>query len=69
VEIRPVPVKGLFETPLTVTNPQSSITFYKDIVGLELGLEVPDQNCVFFWIEESKHSMLGLWPIGTMPLE
>ena len=68
MEIRPVPIKGLFETHLTVTNLQRSILFYKDIVGLELGLEVSDRNCAFFWIGESKRSMLGLWSIETMPL-
>ena len=68
MDIRPVPVKGLFETHLTVSDLQRSITFYKDVIGLELGLEVPDRNCAFFWIGESKRSMLGLWSIGTMPL-
>ncbi|HYO06869.1 MAG TPA: VOC family protein [Phototrophicaceae bacterium] len=64
----PVPVQGLFETHLTVRDLKRSITFYKDVIGLELGLEVPERNCAFFWIGESKHSMLGLWSIGTMPL-
>jgi catechol 2,3-dioxygenase-like lactoylglutathione lyase family enzyme len=36
----PIPVQGLFETHLTVSNLQRSIKFYQDIVGLQLALEV-----------------------------
>jgi lactoylglutathione lyase len=32
-----VPVHGLFETHLTVSDLQKSIVFYRDIIGLELG--------------------------------
>ncbi len=59
---------GLFETRLTASDLQRSITFYKDVIGLEPGLEVPERNCAFLWIGESKRSMLGLWSLGTMPL-
>ena len=68
MDIKTVPIQGLFETHLSVSDLQRSINFYKNVIGLELGLEVPDRNCAFFWIGESKHSMLGLWSIGTMPL-
>jgi lactoylglutathione lyase len=68
-----VPVHGLFETHLTVSNLQRSIAFYRDIVGLELALEVSERNAAFFWIGDhssysSRHSMLGLWSVGTAPL-
>ena len=36
----PIPVQGMFETHLTVSNLQRSINFYQDIVGLQLALEV-----------------------------
>jgi lactoylglutathione lyase len=68
VDIKAVPIKGLFETHLTVSDLQLSINFYKNVIGLELGLEVPDRNCALFWIGESKRSILGLWSIGTIPL-
>ncbi|MFZ0203792.1 MAG: VOC family protein [Nitrososphaeraceae archaeon] len=64
----PVPVQGLFETHITVSNLQRSINFYQDIVGLQLALEVSDRNAAFFWIGNSKHSMLGLWSFGSIPM-
>ncbi|MGN6349912.1 MAG: VOC family protein [Candidatus Nitrosocosmicus sp.] len=67
-ETVPVPVRGLFETHLTVSNLQKSVAFYRDIIGLELGLNLPSRNCAFFWIGNTKEAMLGLWSIGTMPM-
>ena len=65
-----VPIHGLFETHLTVSDLQQSITFYRDIVGLELAFEVSDRNAAFFWIGDnaSRRSMLGLWSVGTAPI-
>ena len=63
-----IPVQGLFETHLTVSNLQRSIKFYQDIVGLQLALEATDRNAAFFWIGDSKRSMLGLWSFGSMPI-
>ena len=63
---KPISVRGLFETHLTVSNLRRSVKFYQDIVGLQLALEVSDRNAAFFWIDDSKNSMLGLWSIGSM---
>ena len=65
-----VPIHGLFETHLTVSDLQRSITFYRDIVGLQLALEVSERNAAFFWIGDnaSRRSMLGLWSVGTTPI-
>jgi lactoylglutathione lyase len=67
-----VPVHGLFETHLTVSDLQRSIVFYRDIVGLRLASEVSERNATFFWIGNSSYSsrrsMLGLWSVGTAPL-
>jgi lactoylglutathione lyase len=65
----PVPIQELFEAHLTVSNLQRSIKFYQDIVGLQLALEVSDRNAAFFWIGNSKHSMLGLWSFGSIPMD
>jgi lactoylglutathione lyase len=43
-----VPVLGLFETHLTVSDLQRSIGFYRDIVGLQLAFEVSERNATFF---------------------
>jgi lactoylglutathione lyase len=69
-----VPVYGLFETHLTVSDLQQSIAFYRDVVGLRLAREVSERNAAFFWIGDhsshssSRRSMLGLWSVGTAPL-
>jgi len=66
--VPPVPVRGLFETHLTVSDLQRSIAFYRDTIGLDLGLKVPNRNCAFFGFGGAKDAMLGLWTIGTMPI-
>jgi lactoylglutathione lyase len=33
-----------------------------------LALEVSDRNAAFFWIGDSKRSMLGLWSFGSIPI-
>lgn len=69
-----IPIHGLFETHLTVSDLQRSIRFYRDIIGLELALEASERNAAFFWIGDrsssssSRRSMLGLWSVGTVPL-
>jgi lactoylglutathione lyase len=69
---RYIPLRGLFETHLTVSNLHRSIAFYRDIVGLHLAFEVLERNAAFFWIRDhsssSRRSMLGLWSSGTAPL-
>jgi lactoylglutathione lyase len=61
-------VTGLFETHLLVHDLQRSIEFYRDVVGLELALEVPERSAAFLWIGEPGQSMLGLWGIGSAPM-
>ena len=65
-----VPIYGLFEAHLTVSDLQRSITFYRDIVGLKLAFEVSEHNAAFFWIGDnaSRRSMLGLWSVGIAPI-
>src|SRR3954451_17354015 len=63
-----VRIQGLFETLLTVSDLPRFIAFYRDTIGLELGLKDPNRNCAFFWIGGAKDAMLGLWSIGTMPI-
>lgn len=64
----PVPVDGLFEAHLTVSDLDRSIGFYREVVGLSLALHVPDRQAAFFWIGESGDAMLGLWSLGSMPM-
>ena len=61
----PVPVRGLFETHLTVRDVERSVAFYRDVVGLPLALELPERNAAFMWVGDRGRSMLGLWGIGS----
>ena len=63
-----IPVRRLFETHLTVSDLPRSISFYRNVVGLELAFEPSERNVAFLWIGESGKSMLGLWSLGTAPL-
>lgn len=64
----PVPVRGLFEAHLTVSDVDRSVAFYRDVVGLPVALELPDRQAAFHWIGEAGGAMLGLWSVGSMPM-
>jgi lactoylglutathione lyase len=61
-------VSGLFEAHLTVGNIDRAIAFYRDVVGLQLGLHDPELGAAFFWIGAPGRSMLGLWGAGSAPM-
>ena len=63
-----VPIRGLFEAHLTVSDLDRSIAFYRDVLGLPLAHRVPERQVAFFWVPSSDKAMLGLWSIGTSPL-
>jgi lactoylglutathione lyase len=63
-----VPVRGLFETHLTVSDLGRAVTFYRDVVGLAVALEVPDRSAAFCWIGGPGQALLGLWSFGSAPL-
>ena len=54
-------IKGLYETHLFVENLERSIEFYSILLGLEKCHYEEERRASFFWIGESKKSMLGLW--------
>ena len=37
-------VRGLFETHMTVADLKRSVAFYRDTVGLPVGLKVPERE-------------------------
>ena len=61
-------VRGLFETHLTVADPQRSMAFYRDVVGLPVALDLPERGAVFHWIGRPGQALLGLWSIGSAPM-
>jgi lactoylglutathione lyase len=65
---RAVPVRGLFESHLTVSDLGRSVAFYRDVVGLPVALELPERGAAFFWCGASGKTMLGLWSLGSTPM-
>jgi lactoylglutathione lyase len=61
------PVRDLFETHLTVTDLQRSMTFFGQTLGLELAAVFQERKVAFYWIGGRGNSMLGLWEAGSGP--
>lgn len=66
--IRMPHIDGLYETHLTIADLTRSIAFYRDVVGLELAKTFAERRIAFFWIDDKKTGMLGLWETGSGPL-
>lgn len=56
-----VKISGLFEAHLRVQDKQASISFYRDILGLELAHVSNERDFAFFWVGDPGEFMLGLW--------
>ena len=63
------PIHGLFEAHLTVAELQRSMDFYGSVLGLELAHVVRERKAAFYWIGGPAQAMLGLWEVGTGPLQ
>lgn len=63
-----VPVTGLFETHLTVSDLDRSTAFYQDVVGLKLAHRVPERDAAFFWVCGTGKAMLGLRATHASPV-
>lgn len=63
-----IPIRGLFEAHLTVSDLERSIVFYRDVLGLPLAHRIPARNVAFFWVPSPDRAMLGLWCIASSPL-
>ncbi|MFC4382630.1 VOC family protein [Chryseobacterium bernardetii] len=54
-------IKGLYETHVQVSDLESAIQFYTEILGLRLAHRDETRPIAFMWIGEEKEFMLGLW--------
>lgn len=63
-----VPVRGLFEAHLTVSELGRAVAFYRDVVGLAFALEVPERGAAFLRIGGPGQGMLGLWSLRSAPM-
>jgi len=61
-------VTGLFEAHLTVADVQRSVAFYADVAGLALAYDLPERGAAFLWVGGRGQGMLGLWSIGSAPM-
>ncbi|MDQ6643247.1 MAG: VOC family protein [Chloroflexota bacterium] len=61
-----IPVQGLFEAHISVRDLDRSVAFYRDVVGLEVGLVQPERGAgaALLWVGGRGRSMMGLFSIG-----
>lgn len=64
-----IPIRNLFETHLTVVDLKRSMTFFGEVLGLEPARVFPERKVAFYWIGGAGNAMLGLWEVGTGPLQ
>lgn len=61
-----IPIRDLFESHLTVSDLQRSMSFFGEVLGLEVAQVFLDRKVAFYWIGGRSGSMLGLWEV-TVP--
>jgi lactoylglutathione lyase len=64
-----IPIKRLFEAHIIVRDLSRSVAFYRDVLGLEVGLEQPERPAAFFWVGGRGKSMLGIFTLGSWPTQ
>ena len=62
-----IPIRGLFESHLTVVDLQRSMVFFGETLALELAQVFWERKVAFYWIGRRGGAMLGLWEVGTTP--
>jgi len=62
-----IPIHNLFESHLTVADLPRSMSFYGDVLGLELAQVFSERKVAFYWIGPKRNSMLGIWEVGSSP--
>lgn len=63
-----IPIRGLFETHVTVSDLNRAMKFYGETLGLELAHVVPTRGVAFYWLGGEGESMLGVWEVGSAPM-
>jgi catechol 2,3-dioxygenase-like lactoylglutathione lyase family enzyme len=64
-----IPIKRLFEAHIIVRDLQRSVAFYRDVLGLQVGIEQPERPAAFFWVGGRGKSMLGIFTLGSWPTQ
>lgn len=60
-------VLSLFEAHLAVAEVDTSVAFYRDVLGLKLAHITAARQAAFFWVGPPGQGMLGLWSAGAAP--
>jgi lactoylglutathione lyase len=64
-----IPIQRLFEAHIIVRDLRRSVAFYRDVLGLEVGIEQPERPAAFFWVGGRGKSMLGIFTLGSWPTQ
>jgi len=64
-----IPIQQLFEAHIIVRDMQRSVAFYRDVLGLQVGIEQPERPAAFFWVGGHGKSMLGIFTLGSWPMQ
>src|SRR2546426_12524622 len=67
MKVSMIPVRDLFESHLTVTDLQRSMSFFGQTLGLELAEVFWERRVALYWVGGGGNSVLGLWEGGTCP--
>jgi len=55
----------LYETHIPVSDHETSMTFYRDVLGLIPAFSQPERGVAFLYIDDAKTGMIGLWAPGS----
>lgn len=66
-ETKMIPIGGLFEAHLTVSDLDRAMLFYGGVLGLELASALPQRKVAFYWLGGRGGTMLGIWETGSAP--
>ncbi len=63
-----IPIGGLFEAHLTVTDLDRAMLFYGGVLGLALAEVFRERGVAFYWLGGRGQTMLGVWATGSAPV-
>ncbi len=62
-------IDAVYETHLPVRDLDRAVTFYRDVLGLELAYRQAARGLAFLWVGGQQTGMLGLWQAGSAPMQ
>ena len=62
-----IPIRALFECHLRVTDLDTAMAFYSNVLGLKIAHRTAEPKSAFYWVGGRGQSMLGLWQAPKVP--